>query len=68
MNAPVTPRKRERPTHYKVICISIYTDDLTALDATVKALKGRGLTKATRSAVIREALKQFDPSRVRRGL
>lgn len=67
MNAPVTP-KREKPDHYKVVCISIYTDDLAALDAQVRELKRRGLTKATRSGVIREALAQFDPSKVRRGL
>lgn len=59
---------RARPEHYKVICISIYTEDLARLDAAVADLKRRGFTKANRSAVIRLALDQMDLSKVRRGL
>ena len=58
----------ERPAHYKVICISIYTDDLDRLDEMVDALKARGLTKANRSALIRQALLQVDLEKVPRGL
>jgi hypothetical protein len=58
----------ERPAHYKVICISIYTDDLDRLDEMVGALKARGLTKANRSALIRQALLQVDLEKVPRGL
>jgi hypothetical protein len=58
----------ERPTHYKVICISLYTDDLSKLDAMVDALKARGLTKANRSALIRHALDQVELDKVPRGL
>jgi hypothetical protein len=57
-----------RPTHYKVICISMYNDDLSKLDAMVDALKARGLTKANRSALIRHALAQVELDKVPRGL
>lgn len=68
-----TPRARpkapqERPSHYKVICISLYMDDLARLDEMVGALKARGLTKANRSALIRHALSQVDLDKVPRGL
>jgi hypothetical protein len=58
----------EKPTHYKVICISMYTDDLARLDAMVDSLKARGLTKANRSALIRYALGAIDLDRVPKGL
>ena len=57
---PGAPRKRrdssQRPTHYKVICISMYTRDLEELDAKVAELKRRGWTKANKSQLIRLAL------------
>jgi hypothetical protein len=59
---------REKPSHYKVICISMYTHDLTNLDAMVDELKARGLTKASRSALIRFALSRVDIAKVPRGL
>jgi hypothetical protein len=62
------PRPPEKPTHYKVICISIYTDDLARLDEMVDSLKARGLTKANRSALIRYALGAIDLDRVPKGL
>ena len=62
------PAPAERPSHYKVICISMYTDDLANLDEMVDALKARGLTKANRSALIRHALEQVDLDKVPRGL
>ena len=62
------PSPAERPAHYKVICISMYTDDLAHLDEMVDALKARGLTKANRSALIRHALEQVDLSKVPRGI
>ena len=70
---PVTPapqpkRDNGKPSHYKVICISMYTDDLKRLDGMVEALKARGLTKANRSALIRYALSQVDLDRVPKGL
>jgi hypothetical protein len=59
---------RDKPSHYKVICISMYTQDLTKLDAMVDELKARGLTKASRSALIRFALAGVDLEKVPRGL
>src|SRR4026207_2131656 len=43
---------KAKPTHYKVICISMYTKDLEQLDELVEKLKTRGITKANRSALI----------------
>jgi hypothetical protein len=62
------PRAEPRPEHYKVICISLYNDDLDRLDAMVDELKARGLTKANRSALIRHALGTVDLTKVPRGL
>ncbi len=63
------PKQRDgKPSHYKVICISMYTDDLKRLDKMVEELKGRGLTKANRSALIRYALGEVDLDRVPKGL
>jgi hypothetical protein len=65
---PARERATEKPTHYKVICISMYTKDLERLDGLVEELKARGLTKANRSALIRAALDQVDLDKVPRGL
>lgn len=59
---------KAKPTHYKVICISMYTKDLERLDELVDELKNRGMTKANRSALIRVALEQLDLDKVPRGL
>lgn len=69
--APVSESKlkaADKPTHYKVICISMYTKDLARLDEIVDQLKGRGITKANRSALIRVALEQLDLDKVPRGM
>lgn len=72
--SPPSPARRHiaavdaKPQHYKVICISLYNDDLQTLDHMVDELKARGLTKANRSALIRYALAQVDLDRVPRGL
>jgi hypothetical protein len=65
---PREPAQGEKPLHYKVICISMYTKDLERLDALVDALKKRGITKANRSALIRAALDQVDLDKVPRGM
>lgn len=62
---PQAPRRRKRtakdkPTHYKVICISMYTKDIENLEDKVTELKRRGYTKANRSQLIRFALSQVD--------
>jgi hypothetical protein len=57
------PRRRPgqlKPTHYKVICISMYTRDIEELEAKVAELKRRGWTKASKSQLIRLALSQVD--------
>lgn len=66
--APVSETEKQKPTHYKVICISMYTDALGKLDAMVRELKSRGYTKANRSALIRHALTTVDLDAVPRGL
>ncbi|MFO0587694.1 MAG: ribbon-helix-helix domain-containing protein [Polyangiaceae bacterium] len=68
--APERPRAKplSKPEHYKVICISLYKDDLQQLDRMVKELKSRGLTKANRSALIRQALLQIDLDKVPKGI
>jgi len=66
-----TSRMRAKTTpaaHYKVICISMYNGDLARLDEMVDELKGMGMTKANRSALIRYALAQVDLSKVPRGI
>jgi hypothetical protein len=63
-----TPKNVEKPTHYKVICISMYTKDLDRLDHLVEQLKARGMTKANRSALIRAALDQLDLDKIPRGM
>ena len=60
--------KAPAPAHYKVICISMYTEDLKRLDNMVDSLKARGLTKANRSALIRYALGAVNLETVPKGL
>ena len=65
LDAEAAPRRRSpnghaKPTHYKVICISMYTRDIEELEAKVAELKRRGWTKASKSQLIRIALSQID--------
>ncbi len=62
------PTPSSKPTHYKVICISMYNEDLGRLDEMVATLKSRGYTKANRSALIRHALSELDLDQVPRGM
>ena len=55
-----SPNGHAKPTHYKVICISMYTRDIEELEAKVAELKRRGWTKASKSQLIRLALSQVD--------
>jgi hypothetical protein len=64
----VKPKAEDKPTHYKVICISMYTGDLERLDGLVDQLKARGMTKANRSALIRAALDQVDLDKIPKGI
>ncbi len=65
---PTAAAAPDKPAHYKVICISMYTKDLARLDALVDTLKARGITKASRSALIRAALDQVDLDKIPRGM
>jgi hypothetical protein len=64
----ITPAKAKppKPTHYKIVCISLYTDDIERLERMVETLKGRGHTKANKSQLIRAALDQVDLDKVPR--
>jgi len=64
-DASAEPGRRRRtnkpkPTHYKVVCISLYTRDIENLEDKVAELKRRGHTKANKSQLIRYALNQLD--------
>jgi hypothetical protein len=52
--------KPAKPTHYRVVCMSMYTRDLEELDAKVRCAKERGFTKASKSWLIRLALAKLD--------
>src|SRR4030095_5731691 len=67
-HSAVRAARGEKPAHYKVICISMYTEDLKRLDQMVDSLKARGLTKANRSALIRYALGEVDLDNGPKGL
>jgi hypothetical protein len=62
-----TPAPRPKPTHYKIVCISLYTEDIERLEALVADLKRRGHTKANKSAVIRYALDSVDIKKMPKG-
>ena len=52
-------RPIDKPTHYKVVCYSMYTKDLDDLDRKVVMLKQHGWSKANRSHLIRIALSRL---------
>lgn len=58
---------RDKPTHYKVVCISLYTEDIARLEALVAELKRRGHTKASKSGLIRYALDSVDIDKMPKG-
>ncbi len=66
-NSDRGPAKKEKPTHYKVVCISLYNEDIENLEALVAELKRRGHTKANKSQVIRAALDQIDLAKIPKG-
>ncbi|HJL42271.1 MAG TPA: hypothetical protein RMG48_13305 [Myxococcales bacterium LLY-WYZ-16_1] len=62
------PAAKEKPSHYRVISISLYEEDFARLEAMVAELKRRGHTKANKSQLIRFALRQVDLDEVPPGL
>jgi hypothetical protein len=65
--APVAEVKKAKPTHYKIVCISLYNEDIERLEKLVQELKRRGHTKANKSQVIRAALDQIDLGKIPKG-
>jgi hypothetical protein len=59
--------KKDKPTHYKIVCISLYNEDIENLERLVAELKKRGHTKANKSQLIRAALDQVDLSKIPKG-
>jgi len=63
--APRRPQAVERtpapkPQHYKIMSISMYTDDIERLEEMVRELKRRGHYKANKSQLIRHALSRVN--------
>jgi hypothetical protein len=58
---------KPKPTHYKIVCISLYTEDIERLEGLVAELKRRGHTRANKSQLIRAALDQVDLDRIPKG-
>jgi hypothetical protein len=64
---PKSKDGKEKPTHYKVVCISLYNEDIEHLETMVAELKRRGHTKANKSQLIRAALAQVDLTKIPKG-
>lgn len=58
---------KPKPSHYKVVSISLYQEDIARLEALVAELKRRGHTKANKSQLIRFALDTVDIDKLPRG-
>ena len=56
--------KKPKPSHYKIVCISLYNEDIARLESLVAELKRRGYSKANKSQLIRAALEQIDLDKV----
>jgi len=66
-DVPAAVKAKEKPTHYKVVCISLYNEDIENLERMVAELKRRGHTKANKSQLIRAALAQVDLAKIPKG-
>jgi hypothetical protein len=64
VNDTPSTKAKEKPTHYKVVCISLYNQDIENLEEMVRELKRRGHTKANKSQLIRAALAQVDLGKI----
>ncbi|MEM6731466.1 MAG: hypothetical protein AAF658_07905 [Myxococcota bacterium] len=66
MYGPAKPRRvrskaeAPKPDHYKIVSISLYTEDIDRLDRMVRELKRRGVYKANKSQLIRHALQRLE--------
>lgn len=61
---PPRRRKKKAPTHYKIVSISLYNEDIERIDRIVQELKESGHPKANRSALIRYAIDTVDVSKM----
>lgn len=61
---PTRRRKKAAPTHYKIVSISLYNEDIERIDELVAELKAGGHPKANRSALIRYAIDTVDVSKM----
>jgi hypothetical protein len=61
--APPKP-KAPKPSHYKIVCISLYNEDIARLESLVAELRRRGFSKANKSQLIRFALDTVDLDRM----
>ena len=59
MSAETVDAPKTKPTHYRVVCFSLYIRDLDALDTVVRLLRERGFTKANKSWALRIALEHL---------
>jgi hypothetical protein len=66
-NGPLAVLPKRKPTHYKIVCISLYNEDIARLEEKVTELKRRGYSKANKSALIRFALDTVDLDKMPRG-
>lgn len=51
---------------YEIVCISLYKDDLEQLDTQVQELRAAGFHRINRSALVRAALRQLSPAKLRK--
>lgn len=54
------------PSHYRIVSISLYNEDIEKIDGLVAELKAQGHSKANRSALIRYAIDTVDISKMPR--
>lgn len=54
------PKAAAKPSHYKIVSISLYNEDIDRLENMVRELKRRGHYKANKSQLIRHALAKLD--------
>lgn len=60
---PAKPRP-PKPSHYRIVCISLYNRDIERLEELVAELRRRGFSKANKSQLIRFALDTVDLDRM----
>ena len=51
---------------YRLLCFSLYHEDVALLEKLVAELRKRGVTRANKSMVVRAALAQLDVTKVPR--